>query len=185
MFFLRRERRCRAKYIIFIILLLTSVSYIHDPIHRELFYDKDEERTWCIVNYSSNLKVFDKFISLLHFLTPFIINFLSALTIIIQVFRIRSKAQQKSDRKTVLYAEIRRHKHLLISPCILIILALPRLIISFSSRYMESARDPWLFLVGYYISFVPPLLIFIVFVLPSQKYKGDFLTIVKKTRIFS
>jgi hypothetical protein len=50
---------------------LTSVSYIHDPIYRELFYDNDEERTWCIVNYSSNLKVFDTFITLFHFLLIF------------------------------------------------------------------------------------------------------------------
>jgi hypothetical protein len=169
-----------AKRVIPIILLLTTVSYIHDPISRTLFDDKDEERTWCIVKYSSGLKIFDRFINLFHFSLPFIINFFSALIIIIQIFRIRSKSEKKLTRMTVLYAQIQRHKHLLISPCVLIILAVPRLIISFLSRCMESPRDPWLFLIGYYISFVPPLLIFIVFVLPSDKYKGEFLIVMRR-----
>ncbi|CAF4398238.1 unnamed protein product, partial [Rotaria sordida] len=57
---------------------------------------------------------------------------------------------------------------------------LPRLIISFSSKCMESTRDPWLFLSGYYISFVPSLLIFAVFVLPSKKYKEESLILIRK-----
>jgi hypothetical protein len=171
-----------AKYVISILLLLIFVSYIHDPISRELFNDEEEERTWCIVKYSSKLKIFDRFINLFHFLIPFIINCLSALIIIIEVFRRRSKIQKKSTNQTILYVEIRRHKHLLISPCVLIILSLPRLIISLMSGCMESARNPWLFVISYYISFVPPLLIFVVFVLPSKIYKDQFLAAVGKNR---
>jgi hypothetical protein len=167
-----------AKYIILIISFLITVSFIHDPISRQLFDDEDEGRTWCIVNYSSNLKIYDRSINLFHFLTPFIINFLSAVVIIVQVFRTRSKTQKNLARRTVLYAEFKRHKHILISPCILILLAFPRLIISLSSRCMESARDPWLFVTGYYISFVPSLLTFITFILPSTKYKDEFLTVI-------
>jgi hypothetical protein len=64
----------------------------------------------------------------------------------------------------------------------LIILSLPRLIISLMSGCMESARNPWLFVISYYISFVPPLLIFVVFVLPSKIYKDQFLAAVGKDR---
>jgi hypothetical protein len=164
------------------IFILIILSYIHDPISRQLFDDEDEQRIWCIVKYSPKLRIYDTFINLFHFLMPFIINFLSALIIIIQLFRIRSKLQKKSSRQT-LYVEVKRHKHLLISPCILILLAFPRLFISFPSRCMESVRDPWLFLTGYYISFVPPLLILIVFVLPSKKYRNQFLTIMKRKHL--
>jgi hypothetical protein len=164
------------------IFILIILSYIHDPISRQLFDDEDEQRIWCIVKYSPKLRIYDTFINLFHFLMPFIINFLSALIIIIQLFRIRSKLQKKSSRQT-LYVEVKRHKHLLISPCILILLAFPRLLISLLSRCMESARDPWLFLTGYYISFVPPLLILIVFVLPSKKYRNQFLTIMKRKHL--
>ncbi|CAF1353414.1 unnamed protein product [Adineta steineri] len=172
-----------AKYVIPTILCLITISYIHDPISRQLFDDEDEKRTWCIVKYSTSLKTFDKFINLFHFLAPFIVNFLSALVIIIQVFRTRARVYQKTSNVTI-YAQIKRHKHLLISPCILILLALPRLIILFTSRCMKSAQNPWLFLVGYYISFVPPLLIIPVFILPSTTYKKEFLGVIKKMRLY-
>ncbi|CAF1291225.1 unnamed protein product [Rotaria sordida] len=158
-----------AKCVIPIIFSLTILTYIHAPMSRQLFDDEDEQRTWCIVNYSFQLKIFDRFINLFHFLIPFIIDFLSSLIIIIQVFKTRTKTQKKVKNKTLFYVQINRHKHLIIAPCILILLALPRLIISFLSRCMESTHDPWLFFIGYYISFIPSLLIFTVFVLPSKK----------------
>ncbi|CAF1548373.1 unnamed protein product, partial [Adineta steineri] len=172
-----------AKKIIPIVLSLITISYIHDPISRQLFDDEDENRTWCIVKYSTSLTIFDKFINLFHFLAPFIINILSALVIIIQVFRSRAKVNQKTSNVTI-SAQIKQHKHLLISPCILILLALPRLIILFTSRCMKSAQNPWLFLVGYYISFVPPLLIIPVFILPSTTYKKEFLGVIRKMRLY-
>jgi hypothetical protein len=169
-----------AKRIIPILFTIILLFYIHDPLSRQLYDDKDEERTWCIVNYSSQLKIYDQFINLFHFLTPFVINIISGLIIIIQVFRTRSKLQRKLKRKTLLHTEIKRHKHLIISPFILILLALPRLIISFLPGCMESPHDSWLYLIGYYISFIPPLLIFPVFVLPSEKYRDEFVTFIRK-----
>ncbi|CAF4263761.1 unnamed protein product, partial [Adineta steineri] len=131
-----------AKYVIPIILLSISISYIHDPISRRLFNDDDEQRTWCILEYSTNLKTYDKFINIFHVLIPFIINIFSAICITIQVFRIRIKTKKKSTYKKLLCIQIQQHKHLLISPCILILLSIPRLIISFLSACMESVRNP-------------------------------------------
>ncbi|CAF1497303.1 unnamed protein product [Adineta steineri] len=174
-----------AKYVIPIILLLISLSYIHDPISRRLFNDDDEQRTWCILEYSLNLKTYDKFINLFHVLTPFIINILSAICITIQVFRIRVKTKKKSTYKKLLCIQVQQHKHLLISPCILILLSIPRLIISFLSGCMESVGTPWLYLTGYYISFIPPLLIIILFILPSRTYKDEFISIIRKINFIS
>jgi hypothetical protein len=56
------------------------------------------------------------------------------------------------------------------------------LIISFLSGCMKSHRHPALFLAGYYISFVPPLLTFIVYILPSKTYKNHFDTLVQRYR---
>ncbi len=39
---------------------------------------------------------------------------------------------------------------------------------------MKSTSDSWLFLLGYFISLIPPLLTFILFVLPSKTYKETF-----------
>jgi hypothetical protein len=39
---------------------------------------------------------------------------------------------------------------------------------------MKSVNDSWLFLVGYFISFIPSILTFVIFVLPSKLYKKQF-----------
>ncbi len=40
---------------------------------------------------------------------------------------------------------------------------------------MKTTRDdPWLYLIGYIISFLPPMLLIIVFILPSEIYKEEF-----------
>ncbi|CAF4174696.1 unnamed protein product, partial [Adineta steineri] len=102
-----------------------------------------------------------------------------------KIFRIRVKTKKKSAYKKILYAQIQQNKHLLISPSVLILLSIPRLIISFLSGCMESIRTPWLYLTGYYISFIPPLLIIILFILPSKTYKEEFISIIKKINFIS
>jgi len=61
--FNKSKSRFIAKRVILIIFFITIISYIHDSISRQLFKDEDEQRIWCIVNYSSKLKIYDKFIN--------------------------------------------------------------------------------------------------------------------------
>jgi len=109
-----------------------------------------------------------------HFIFPFIINFISALLIIIISTRQQAKVRTQQTYKKILNEEIQKHRSLLIGPFVLIILGIPRLIISFASGCMKSANDSWLFLSGYYISLIPPLLTFVIFILPSTVYKQEF-----------
>ncbi|UJR06888.1 hypothetical protein I4U23_011177 [Adineta vaga] len=169
-----------AKWIILFVFILTICSYIHDPNHRHLIDDDEEHRIWCMTKYSSSLQIFDWTMNLLHFLVPFLINFISALIIIINATRIRSNVHKKQSRKKILHKQFQQHKHLLITPIILILLAFPRLIISFLFGCMKSARNPWLYLTGYFISFIPSMMIFIVFVLPSRVYRDEFTQSIKR-----
>ncbi|CAF4771433.1 unnamed protein product, partial [Rotaria sp. Silwood2] len=57
---------------------------------------------------------------------------------------------------------------------VLVIVTIPRLIISFASTCVKSVRHPWLFIGGYFISYIPPLLLFVIFVLPSELYQKKF-----------
>jgi len=70
--------------------------------------------------------------------------------------------------------QVHQNRHLLISSCILIILLLPRLIISFLARCMQSNSSPWIYLIGYLVSFLLSMLIFVIFVLPSKLYLDEF-----------
>jgi hypothetical protein len=170
----KRKSKRVAKWIIIAVFILTICTYIHDPIHRDLVDDEEEQRIWCVTKYSLSLQQFDLAINIFHFCVPFLINLISPLIIIITAAKSRSNSQEQQSYTQSLCDQLRHHKHLFISPFILFLLALPRLIISFLSGCMKSARNPWLYLIGYFISFTPSILTFVVYVLPSKTYKQEF-----------
>jgi hypothetical protein len=172
--FNKTKSKKAAKWIIFGICILTLASYIHDPIHRHLLEDKEEQRKWCIVRYSSSVRVFSSVVNILHFLLPLSINVISVLFIIILVARQKLEVRKQQSYKTHLRKQFEQHKHRLFSSFILIIIATPRVIISLVSECMKSTKNPWLYLSGYFISFIPPLLVFILFILPSKFYRKEF-----------
>ncbi|CAF4260324.1 unnamed protein product [Rotaria magnacalcarata] len=57
-FSLSRSKKI-AKLLIFIVSLLTTVSLLHDPIHRRLIYDEEEHRTWCIIHFAPSVESFN------------------------------------------------------------------------------------------------------------------------------
>jgi hypothetical protein len=176
-----------AKWIIIWTYIITAVTYIHDPIYRRLIDDNEEEgeerRTWCHVQFNSSLQLFNSIVLACHFFLPFILNIISALMIIINTARQRSTAQKQKPYKYQLREQFYTLKHLLISPVILITLASPRLVISFLSGCMKTTRgNLWIYLSGYLISFLPPMLLFVVFVIPSETYKSEFYQTVKRTQ---
>ncbi|UJR06985.1 hypothetical protein I4U23_011273 [Adineta vaga] len=136
--FNKKQSQIWSKRIISTIILLTILTHIHDPIKRELIYDidGDQQRIWCITKYSSQLTTYNTFITLFHFLMPFSINFLSALLLIIIVARKRSNIKHELTYKQHLQSQLKQHKYILIAPVTLILLNLPRLIISFASGYI-------------------------------------------------
>nr|AEN94416.1 low density lipoprotein [Adineta vaga] len=174
----KKKSKQLAKYIIISFLLWTIVTTIHDPINRKLVKDNEnedyEKRIWCSVSYSSNLQIFNSIINLIHFFIPFILNLISAFIIIIMTSLQRKKLQRQLTYRHILQEQCREHKHLLIAPIVLVLLAVPRLILSFLPSCMDSAAHVWLPLIAYFISFIPPLLTFVIFVVPSKYYRKEF-----------
>jgi di/tricarboxylate transporter len=178
----KKKSKDISKWVIIIVFVFVILTHIHDPIHRELIddLDIDEQRIWCLVQYSSSVNIYNSFLTLFHFLIPFSINLISGLWLIISLSRNRAGVQRDQSFQQHFKRQIQQHRHILIAPCLLILLSLPRLIISFISGCMRSARQPWLHLMGYFLSFIPSMLIFIVFVLPSENYKTEFKTIIQE-----
>jgi hypothetical protein len=177
----RQKSKKISKWIILSVFIFTIVTHIHDPIHRELIddIDMDENRIWCFIKYSSSINIYNSFITLFHFLIPFIINIISAICIILKIAINRSVIQCDQTFQQHLHHQIKEHRHILIASFVLILLNLPRLIISFLSGCMRSAREPWLYLIGYFISFIPSMLTLIIFILPSKTYKDEFDIVIK------
>ncbi len=163
-----------AKWMIGVVYLFTICTHLHDPIYRHLIDDEEEKRSWCVTKYPSHIQIYDWIVNIFHFSLPFTINCISGIIIIITATRTRSNAQKKQSYRTIFRQQLSFHKHLLISPLILVCLAIPRLIISFLSGCMKSTRDSWFYSIGYFISFISPMLTFVIFVLPSKMYQKEF-----------
>ena len=136
---------------------------------------ENEYNVLCVIRYSRSVQTYNTITLFIHLVVPFLVNLFSALFIIFGTARRRSTAQKnKKSFKEHVINQIREHKQLLISPFILLVLALPRLIMSLVSGCVDPSENPWLYLCGYLISFTPPMLMFAVFVLPSELYRKTF-----------
>ena len=176
----RRSKRI-ANWVILIIVLFTSVSFIHEPIYRQMVDDVEEGRRWCIIQYpadkASMFISYTTVISIVLFSIPFAANIISALIIIFKAAYRRLALKKQTNLMTNLVYKLKEHRHLLISPLALILLALPRLLLLFLLDCLKSVHDSVaLFLFGYFLSLTPPLLTFMVFVLPSKTYRQSFKT---------
>ncbi len=73
-----------------------------------------------------------------------------------------------------------RHKHLILSSILLIILTVSCLITSVLPNCMKSPRRFKLFLADYFISFIPLLLIFFIFIQTEKMYEKQCNTMIRQ-----
>jgi len=199
----KKMSRRAARWIILILPIFIMGTIVHEPIHHELFeyttpkYNsininnnltmnismendtnveyENEHNVLCVIRYSRSVQTYNTITLFIHLVVPFVANLFSALFIIFGTARRRSTAKtNKKSFKNHAVNQMREHKQLLISPFILLLLALPRLIMSLVSGCVDPSENPWLYLSGYFISFTPPMLVFTVFVLPSELYRKTF-----------
>jgi hypothetical protein len=108
-----------------------------------------------------------------HFCGPFVVNLISSIIIIVKKSRQQCIIHNQRPYGEILREQCQLNKHLLTAPVMLVILGLPRLILVFVSKCMKSGDDSWLFVIGYFISFLPPMLTFVIFIVPSKFYKKE------------
>ncbi|CAF0713756.1 unnamed protein product [Adineta steineri] len=185
----KKKSKCVARRTILILPFFIFCTLIHELVFRRLFEyktardtidtSKTNEETIkqyvsCITRYSPSVQVYNIAVLFFHLVGPFIINLFSALFIIFGGARQRSVVQNNQSFKEHIQEQFTEHKQLIISPMILLILSIPRLIISLLSDYMETSENMWLYLGSYFISFTPSMLIFLIFVFPSELYMKAF-----------
>jgi hypothetical protein len=194
----KKKSKRIARWIIIILPFFIMGTLIHEPIYRKLLEvnieknktegKKDVDQTevgqaarnatekhvWCLTRYSRSVQEYNTAILFFHLIVPFTANLFSALFIIFGAARQRSKVRTKQTYREHVHEQLKQHKQLVISPVILLVLSLPRLIISLLSGCLKMSRYLWLYLCGYFISFTPSMLIFVVFVLPSDLYMKKF-----------
>ena len=172
--FNKQLSRRLARWMTIVLPCLICVSLVHEPVYRDLFYDGEEKRHWCILEYSTGMMSYSTFILSFHTLAPFSINLISAFYIITKSARRRVHARHGETFRSNFRSNLKEHRQLIISPLVLATLSLPRVIITSLTECVKTYRNPWLFLSGYIISFFSSITVFIVFVLPSPLYKEEF-----------
>ena len=182
--FNKKKSKQTAKYIICILIIFTILTCIHDGIYRRLIIEENDDdddddnnnkkHIWCVNNYGNNLQIYDFIIHTFHLCIPFLINIISPIILIISKSNQQRIIQNSRLYIDIFYEQFQLYKNLIIAPIVLVILALPRLIIIFLFKCMQSTNDVWLYLIGYFISFIPSMLTFIIFILPSKFYKEEF-----------
>lgn len=170
----QKQSRRVARWIILVLPCLVLGSIIHEPLYRQLFSDRQMQSVWCVPRYSGTVQSYNTIILFFHFIGPSAANLFSALFIIFGTVRQRSLTNDQQSYTAQLRRQLREHKQLLISPLVLVLLSLPRLIISLLSGCIDVSSHSWLYLSGYFISFIPSVLVFAVFVIPSGLYKKQF-----------
>jgi hypothetical protein len=60
-----------AKWMIVCICIVTATTHIHDPIYRRIIDDIDGKRSWCHVQFSSSVELYNSIILGIHFGVPF------------------------------------------------------------------------------------------------------------------
>ncbi|CAF4619761.1 unnamed protein product [Rotaria sp. Silwood2] len=168
------------KWNISFICLITMISLLHEPIYRRLIDDEEEKRTWCLVRFTPKVESYNSFINIFHFVIPFSIKFISIIAMIIFLSRRRASVKKQDTYMEHFRKQLHTHKYLILSSLLSLILALPRLVIAFIFGCMTSAREPLIPLTGYFVSFIPSLLTFFIFVLTSTAYKKQFNTVVTR-----
>jgi len=178
--FSKSKSRTTAKWMISFLIVVMIVTSIHDPIFRFVTIDDNEnedehriKRIWCIVRYGSKLQNYNSIIHTVHFLGPFLLNLISSIVLIIKRAHQQQDLHPDQPYRTIIRRQYQEHKQILIAPIILILLALPRLVLVYLRTCMQSENDAWLYLCGYFVSFIPPMLTFVIFILPSKVYKKE------------
>lgn len=176
-----------AKKLILLLSLLIAASMLHDPIHRRSIVDprlNGDRRPWCVVQFESRLaQSYNMTINLLHYLTPFCVNLGCIGVILLTLARTKSKAK-KQNFWHLLQQQVLTNKHWIISPIVLATFALPRIIFAFTFTCI-STSEPWqtyMLLTGYFVAFLPQVVSFIIFVLPSEFYKKEFVIMSNRFR---
>jgi hypothetical protein len=147
--------------------LFSSLFSTHVPRYKIVAHPAGN--TWCIMESASPI---EQYLSLVHQLLPFLINFVAGMSIILAIRQSKARCHSVSAR-TSLSQQIRERADLLVGPFMCFVTQLPQFLLLFLNACTYESRAWFLYtaLVVYYISFLPQVAVLFSYVLPSPLYK--------------
>ena len=167
------------------VLVIISISGMH--IHELFYYTTVLDPTYtaanvtiCVTEYTGSvISVHNRVNVLVHHAVPFIVQFLSVTILIIQTARHRARtfaANKENTFMAILKMKFRMNKEHYYTPSIIILSSLPQVIFSFTYACTElkAGWQRYTLLATYLLSYLPQVLGFLLYVLPSTQYKEEF-----------
>ena len=187
--FQKKKSKKLAKIFIPIAILAILASLLHDPFHRTSLVDPRLDygrRAWCVVNYkTATIRLYNIIINIIHHIVPFIVSLVAIIFILIDFARTRAKAKKQAFQ-TAFKEQLSTLKHWIISPIVLMILTLPRVIFSltFTCISKEAHWQIYMLIISYFLGFLPHMSSLIIFVFPSKTYTGELKILLKNALVF-
>jgi hypothetical protein len=156
--------------------------HVHEVLHYTTIVDLSYTSvnvTLCVTNYAQSLvSSYNRVNVLLHYFIPFLIQFISITVIVIQTScsRARVTASNQQTFVDIFKKQFETHKEHYVTPIIIVLSSLSQAILSFSyaCTQLKQSWQRYTLLTTYFLSYLPHMLGFILYVLPSATYSAEF-----------
>lgn len=162
--------------------LMVSGMHVHEVLYYTIIEDlsyTSANVTLCVTNYAQSMvTTYNRVNVLLHYFIPFLIQTISITIMIVRIAssRARSRGNQRETFGEIFRKQLKTQKELYLTPLIIILSSLPQIILSFSYACggFNQSWQRYTLLVAYFLSYLPQVLGFILYVLPSTAFSEEF-----------
>ncbi|CAF4354083.1 unnamed protein product, partial [Rotaria socialis] len=131
---------------------------------------------WCATQLSRHLQIYNQTNTMIHYLTPFLVNLICTIALMILITRTRANVDRNKSRWKIFQEQFKKKKEMFIPSMIHIISALPHLIISFSlaCNDLDTKWQRYMLIISYFAAYVPQCISFHLYVQPSKFFLREF-----------
>jgi hypothetical protein len=163
-------------------ILLVSGMHIHEVLHYITIVDlsyTSANVTLCVTSYTQSfVSAYNRVNVLVHYFIPFLIQVISITITLIQTAfsRARTSGNRRETFGDLFMKQFRIQKEHYVTPMIIVFSVLPQAILSFSYACSELKQlwQRYTLLTAYFLSYLPQMLGFILYVLPSTTFSAEF-----------
>jgi hypothetical protein len=164
------------------IVFAVAGMHVHEVLYYTAIIDLSYTSvniTLCVVSYvQSSVSIYNRANVLVHYFIPFFIQVISITVIVIQTtcHRARTSSSRQQTFIDLFKKQFKKHKEHYVTPMIIVFSSLPQIILSFSYACTELKQlwQRYTLITTYFLSYLPQMLGFILYVLPSTAYSDEF-----------
>ena len=165
-----------AKRVILLLIAIVLGSAWHEPFIHQLIDDPrvTNQHPWCVITFSwAWLEYYRLTINLINLIVPCFINIVATVFLLHKSTRMKMAFTKKKKSRIGYFITLKKQLPMYGSPLGLIVLSLMRLIFSFTLVCIIYQWQKYIYLMAYFISFMPLMGTFPIFVWPAHIYKKE------------